>query len=121
MAEVYSHDGTFADTIARVRSQRQTAKAASLAKPLPFNDGDGAFAASKHTVTAGEDTAGTLDIDTGLKLVDSFRFSVYSAAGEKKNTDRYSYSVSGGVVTLADGGTDQLTATDVIHWEARGK
>jgi hypothetical protein len=74
-----------------------------------------------HTVTAGEDTAATLDIDTGLASISSYQLNVVTAAGVYRPLADAAVSVAAGVITIADGAaTFDVTATDIIYWTATG-
>lgn len=75
------------------------------------------FAAGKHVVTAGEDTAGTVSIDTGLTGPDAINVMILRA-GVPIFSDQ-AVSISGANIVVADGGaTYQLTEDDEIHWFA---
>lgn len=74
------------------------------------------FAANKSTVSAGEDTANTKSIATGLTAPDMFHMRVLrtnvDVTGDAVQT------VSGGDLVIADGATYVLTEGDVVHWIA---
>lgn len=75
-------------------------------------------ASGAYTVVAGDDTAGTKAIATGLTAIDTFRVQI-RRAGVDVSADAI-VSASAGTLTVADGGaTYALTAGDVIHWWAR--
>lgn len=77
--------------------------------------------AGSHAITAGEDTAGTLDIVTGLTSITFYQLWVVTAAGVHVPLADAAISVSGGTITLADGAaTFAATATDVVYWTAQG-
>lgn len=79
----------------------------------------GAVRGGSYTVVTADDTAGTLDIDTGLTTVSSFVVQIFRA-GVPIFSDQ-AVSESGGTLTIADGGaTYALTADDVINWIAVG-
>lgn len=65
-----------------------------------------------HTVTAGEDTANTVDIDTGLVSV-SFAMVKIRRSGKYVSSDP-AVSWSGANVTVANGSTYVLTENDVV-------
>ena len=70
--------------------------------------------AGTHTVTAGEETAGSVDIDSGLTSVAGFIVQVYRAGILLAS---YDVSASAGVVTVATNGTDYVvTEADVINY-----
>lgn len=77
-----------------------------------------AFARGAYTVTAGDDTANTVDITTGLDNVTAFLVQVVRS-GKHVSSDP-AVSVSGGTLTVANGSTYVLTAADVLHWLALG-
>lgn len=69
-----------------------------------------------HTVTAGEETAGTLDIATGLTTVIGFIVQVYRA---DILLTAYDVSEATGTLTIATNGTDYVvTENDVINYIA---
>lgn len=73
----------------------------------------------KYTVVTADDTAGTVDIDTGLAAADACIVQIYRS-GVQINSDQ-EISISAGVITVADtsetGGTFALTTGDVIvYW-----
>lgn len=78
------------------------------------------LAAGTHTISAGEDSAGTLDIDTGLgAALTAYQLMVITAAGVHVPLADAAISEAAGVITVADGSaTFAATATDVIHWIA---
>lgn len=78
----------------------------------------GAVRAGTHTVTTAEDTAGTLDIATGLTTV-SAHFAQVLRSGAVATSDA-AVSESSGTITVADGSTFAATDGDVIHWIAVG-
>lgn len=120
MAVVYSHEQSAAANISRVRSSRGAKDASEIIAPLPSDERTGGISSGTHVVSAAEDTAGTLDIQTGVSQIESHQVEVYSAAGAKKDDDQV-VTFSGGVLTVADGAVTVLAATDVIHWSVKGK
>lgn len=70
----------------------------------------------KYTAVTADDTAGTVDIDTGLAAADACIVMIYRS-GVPIFSDQ-AVSISAGVITVADGGsTYALTAGDVIvYW-----
>lgn len=76
----------------------------------------GAFVkAGTHTVTAGEATAGSLDIATGLAGATVFIVQVYRA-GVMVLEDA-AVSIAAGVLTIADGAaTYAVTEDDIVNW-----
>lgn len=75
-------------------------------------------AGGRHTVTSGEATANTLDIDTGMSAISSQIIQILRSGNV--STSDVDVTVSGGVMTIADGSTYNLTAGDVINWIAYG-
>jgi hypothetical protein len=73
----------------------------------------------KHTVTTAEDAAGTLSIKTPFESITGYIYQV-ERSGEKQEQDAFTQSVSGGVITLADG-THNPTDGDVISLIAWGR
>lgn len=84
------------------------------AESLPQGVGSSQRFKTAHTVTAGEDTAGEAEIDTLLGGDCVLSVMVVDAAGITK-TDDLTINQTGGVVTIGDGNTNTLDATDVIH------
>jgi len=87
-----------------------------------FNDiatDDGVWKAGTYTMVAGDDTAGTTSIDTGLSAITMFIVQIYrSDVGVFSDQD---VSASSGNLVIADGGaTYALTAGDVVNWIAVG-
>lgn len=78
----------------------------------------GCVRAGTHTVTEAEDTAGTLDITTGLSSVSAHCVQVLRSGAVA--TSDAAVSESEGTITVADGSTFAATAADVIHWIAIG-
>lgn len=71
--------------------------------------------AGVHAVTAGEETAGTLDIDTGLATATVMIVQIYRA-GVPIFSDQ-AVSMAAGVITVADGAaTYSVTEADAIMW-----
>ena len=67
-----------------------------------------------HAVTADEETAGTLDIDSGLDSIEGFLVQVYRS---DILLDSYDVSVSEGTLTVATNSTDYVvTEADVINY-----
>lgn len=119
MATVYSHDGTFADTIARIKSSRLLSKARSIIAKLPFNDTDGGVSSGAHEITADDATANSAAIQTGLKNIESFQVTHLDAAGVVQLNAATTVTASGGVITVAH--ATLIVATDVLQWSAKGK
>lgn len=67
-----------------------------------------------YTVLAADDTAGTVDIDSGFTGAEGFFVQVYRA-GVLIPQD-INASISAGVLTVADGTTFALTTGDEVHW-----
>jgi len=68
-----------------------------------------------YTVVTADDTAGTVDIDTGFTNGEAFFVQIFRAGVNV--TDDAICSLASGVLTVADGGaTYALTADDVIHY-----
>lgn len=87
-----------------------------LASPTATPSG---FAAGAHAVTAGEETAGTLDIDTGLGA-DLEGFSLLeTVSGVHVPFVDAAISEAAGVITVADGAaTYAVTEANIIYWTA---
>ena len=69
-----------------------------------------------HLVTAGEETAGTLDIVTGLAAIVGFVVQVYRA---DILLDSYTVTAATGTLTVADNSTTYVvTENDVINYIA---
>lgn len=76
-----------------------------------------AMASGSYTAVAADDTAGTLDLVTGLDAVTSFGVQIFRS-GVPLYSDQ-AVSESGGTITVADGAaTFVITAGDVINWWA---
>ena len=74
-----------------------------------------------YTVVAADDTAGSTVIATRLNSIDWFHVEIRRSGAIIANDDNV-VTVSGGDITVADGGSNYtLTAGDVIYWEARGR
>lgn len=72
-----------------------------------------------HTVTAAEDTAGLVDIVTGLADTAAAKYSVTVwRAGVIDNGDLVFSEPSAGTLRVADGATDDILEDDVIVWFA---
>lgn len=79
----------------------------------------GTVKAGAYAVVAGDDTAGTVDIVTGLSAVTSYVVFILRS-GVPIYSDQ-AVSEASGTITVADGGaTYALTADDVINWIAVG-
>lgn len=75
--------------------------------------------ANRYTAVAADDSAGTVDIETGLGAIRSLHVMIYRS-GVPLYSDQ-AVSFSGGTITVADGAaTYALTAGDVIDWQAAG-
>lgn len=77
------------------------------------------IARGTYTMVAGDDTAGTKDIDTGLDNISSFQVEVVTAAGVVTGADMVK-SATGGNITIADGSSYKLTANHIARWVAFG-
>ena len=76
---------------------------------------DAHILAGKHTVTAGEATANTLDITTGKATATVFMVQIYRS-GVMVLGDA-AVSIAAGVLTVADGAsTYSVTEGDIINW-----
>jgi hypothetical protein len=73
-----------------------------------------------HTVTAAEDTAGSVSVKTPFAIITGYIWQTVTSAGEKQEQDAYGSSTSSGTLTIVDG-THLVTATDVIHLLIWGK
>ncbi len=109
---------TPAEVMTSVRSHRAGYETTKLEQALP-NDSDVVEKSFKHTVTAAEDTAGQVDIDTGLASLQRISVDIYASGGAIKTNDQVVTQPSVGVVRVADG-TTVLAAGDVIHLSVRG-
>jgi hypothetical protein len=69
-----------------------------------------------HTVTAGEETAGTLSVDTGLTAPTGFIVQILRAGAVA--TSDAALSLSDSDLVVADGSTYAMTDGDVINWIA---
>ena len=79
----------------------------------------GTVKAGSYTADGDDDTAGTLDIDTGLSSVTSYSVQILRS-GVPIFSDQ-AISESSGTITVADGGaTYVITSGDVINWNAVG-
>ena len=79
----------------------------------------GSVVGGSYTAVTADDTAGTLDIVTGLTSVSSFVVFILRS-GVPIYSDQ-AVSESSGTITVADGGaTYAVTADDVINWIAVG-
>ncbi len=78
----------------------------------------GSVPGDSYTAVADDDTAGTLDIVTGLSSVDSFQVQILRAGVDV--TGDAVISEAAGTITVADGSTYAITADDVINWLAAG-
>lgn len=80
--------------------------------------GDG-VAYGTHTVTAAEDTAGLVNIVTGLADTAAVNYSITVwRAGVVDNGDLVFSEPSAGTLRVADGATDDILEDDVIVWFA---
>ena len=87
-----------------------------MAETSRFSNTEGAVSEpwlEVHTVTAAEDTAGTLSITTRFNVITGYVVVAYNSSG-RKLADQFDYSTSGGTLTIADGGTSPAS-TNVIH------
>lgn len=73
---------------------------------------------SKHVVTAGEDTAGTLDIVTGLTGIDSLQLTIKSVTTNILKMGDQVITDSAGTITVADGSVSKVVEGDTIYWSA---
>lgn len=81
--------------------------------------GDG-VAYGFHTVTAGEDTAGLVNIVTGLADTSVANIAVtVTRAGSIVTNDLVITEPSAGTIRVADGATEDVVAGDIIAWFAR--
>lgn len=79
-----------------------------------------ALRAGAYTTTAGDNTANTVSIPTGLTSIDAIVGLTILRAG-KVLTNLAAVSVSAGNIVVADNSTDFVLGTgDVIHWGAIG-
>lgn len=79
---------------------------------------DGQYSFGTYTAVAGDDTAGTVSIATGLSSITSFLVQIFRS-GVPLFSDQ-AVSASGGNIVVADGATYALTAGDVINYLAIG-
>lgn len=88
---------------------------------MPFSglqNGAGPISHGTYTVVAGDDSAGTVAINTGLTTIETPIVQVVRAG--KVATSDAAVSCSGGVLTVADGSVYALATGDVINWLAIG-
>lgn len=76
------------------------------------------IAAGRHTVTTAEDTAGTLDIVTGLASINSFVLTIKNVTTNILKMGDQVVTESAGTITVADGSTDKVVDGDLIDWIA---
>ncbi len=100
------------DIIDAAASDAATASAAAIAAITPK------LYAGRHTVTAGEDTAGTCAIATGAATITAQDVQILRSGAVA--TGNAAVSVSSATLTVADGATYVLTTGDVINWIAVG-
>jgi hypothetical protein len=72
-----------------------------------------------HTVTAGEASAGTLDIVTGLTTLSAFPVMVLDTGNNVITADADITNTTG-TLTIADGSSFAVTENYLIHWLALG-
>jgi len=73
------------------------------------------LSAGTHSVTAGEETAGTLDIDTGMASATVFNVQIYRS--DVMVMEDADITMVAGVLTVADGSvTYAVTENDVINY-----
>jgi len=72
-----------------------------------------------HTATAGEASAGTLAITTGLSSVSAHIVQVLDT-GNRVVTSDADITESSGALTVADGGSFAVTENYLVHWVAVG-
>lgn len=96
----------------KVRKNFETIKSAILS----LQGEDAELAKGSHEVTAGEETAGTLTIDTGLAAPVGFVVQILRA-GAVATSDAV-VSLSDSDLVVADGATYSVTEGDVINWIA---
>ena len=72
-----------------------------------------------YTMVAGDDSAGTKDIVTGLGSIASFQVEVVTGAGVVTGADMVK-SATAGTITIADGSSYKLTAGHFARWVAFG-
>ena len=96
----------------KVRKNFETIKSAILS----LQGEDAELAKGSHTVTEGEETAGTLTIDTGLAAPVGFVVQILRSGAVA--TSDAAVSLSDSDLVVADGSTYSVTEGDVINWIA---
>jgi len=96
----------------KVRKNFETIKTAILS----LQGEDAEIAKGTHEVTAGEETAGTVSIDTGLGTPAGFVVQIIRSGAVA--TSDAAISLSSSDLVVADGSTYSVTEGDVINWIA---
>ena len=96
----------------KVRKNFETIKSAILS----LQGEDGELAKGSYEVTAGEETAGTLSIDTGLPA--PLGFTVQIIRSSAVATSDAAVALSDSDLVVADGATYAVTEGDVVNWIA---
>ena len=88
---------------------------ASLESSVTTLETGSVIKAGTYTVVADDDTAGTVDIDSGLATAASAIVQIYRA--DVNVMEDADVTIAAGVITIADGAaTYALTADDVINY-----
>lgn len=98
-----------------VGTARETGADGKVIEIIPTAAFGGGVFRIEHTVTAGEDTAGQVDIDTGFGAAPSvYVWDVRTSAGAGQKLDQVVTNPSGGTIRIADGSTNDVGAGDII-------
>lgn len=92
--------------------------AAAVANPMASTASGKKFVGGSHSVTAGEDTANTTTIATGITAVSAAGVQIVRS-GKVVSSDP-AVSFSAGNLVVADGSSYVLTSGDVLNWWAFG-
>ena len=84
-----------------------------------LKNGNGPLAHGEYTASAGDATATTVALVTGLTAIEYCH--AYIRRTGKTATSDAAVSYAGGTITVAAGSTYVLTAGDVIAWIAIGR
>lgn len=105
-----------ATQIANLNGASEANRQAALGTVLAAAEGVSSnIVVGTYTMVAGDASAGTVDIDTGLATADSAIVQIYRS-GVGVFSDQ-AVSIAAGVITVADGGaTYACTADDVVNY-----
>jgi len=99
--------------IGHLNKMNEAAQAVSLGTVLSALESNQIYVGT-HTVTAAEETSGTLDIDSGYASGASAIVQVL-ASGAVATSD-VAVSVAAGVLTVADGSSFSVTENQIINY-----